>query len=42
VLVDWIKEQTGAEVFDLKRERDKLRDTATNLVWKADGQATLA
>jgi len=42
VLVDWIKEKTGARVFDLQREREKLRQTATNLVWKADGQATLA
>lgn len=40
VLVDWIKEKTGAQVFDLQRERDKLRQAATRLVWKADGQET--
>ena len=42
VLVDWIKEKTGARVFDLQRERDKLRQTAMNLVWKADGQGVLS
>lgn len=42
VLVDWIKEKTGARVFDLQREREKLRLTATNLVWKADGQGALS
>jgi hypothetical protein len=41
VLVQWLRDRTGAKTFDLMKDREDFHATADQLVAKADGQGTL-